>query len=101
LTYHERFHTAVMRWSEGEIDIAMRRSEIYAAPGALPEVAPGSAQQDLERRDFTINAIAVALAGEQAGRLRSVEGALDDLTARRLRILHDASFSDDPTRIPR
>jgi tRNA nucleotidyltransferase (CCA-adding enzyme) len=101
LTYHERFHTAVMRWSEGEIDIAMRRNETYAAPGALPEVAPGSAQQDLERRDFTINAIAVALAGEQAGRLRSVEGALDDLAARRLRVLHDASFSDDPTRILR
>jgi tRNA nucleotidyltransferase (CCA-adding enzyme) len=101
LTYHERFHTAVMRWSEGEIDIAMRRSETYAAPGALPEVAPGSAQQDLERRDFTVNAIAVALAGEQAGRLRSVEGALDDLAARRLRVLHDASFSDDPTRILR
>ncbi len=101
LTYHERFHTAVMRWPDGEIDVAMRRSETYAAPGALPEVAPGSAQQDLERRDFTINAIAVALAGEQAGRLRSVEGALDDLSARRLRVLHDASFSDDPTRILR
>jgi tRNA nucleotidyltransferase (CCA-adding enzyme) len=101
LTYHERFHTAVMRWSEGEIDIAMRRSETYTAPGALPEVAAGSAQQDLERRDFTINAVAVALAGEQAGQLRSVEGALEDLTARRLRVLHDASFSDDPTRILR
>ncbi|HTA96279.1 MAG TPA: hypothetical protein VK730_01375 [Solirubrobacteraceae bacterium] len=101
LMHHERFHTAVMRWSEGEIDIAMRRSETYAAPGALPEVAPGSALQDLERRDFTVNAIAVALAGEQAGQLRSVEGALEDLTARRLRVLHDASFSDDPTRVLR
>ncbi len=101
LTYHERFNTAVMRWPGGEIDIAMRRSETYAAPGALPEVAPGSAQQDLERRDFTINAFAVALAGEQAGQLRSVEGALEDLAARRLRVLHDASFSDDPTRILR
>jgi tRNA nucleotidyltransferase (CCA-adding enzyme) len=101
LTYHERFHTAVMRWPEGEIDIAMRRNETYAAPGALPEVAPGSAQQDLERRDFTINAIAVTLAGEQSGRLRSVDGALEDLAAHRLRVLHDASFSDDPTRILR
>ncbi len=101
LTYHERFHTAVMRWPGGEIDIAMRRSEAYAAPGALPEVAPGSAQQDLERRDFTINAIAVAIAGEQAGQLRSLEGAFEDLAARRLRVLHDASFSDDPTRILR
>lgn len=101
LTYHERFNTAVIRWPEGEIDIAMRRRETYAAPGALPEVAPGSAQQDLERRDFTINAIAVALAGEQAGQLRSVEGALEDLAAQHLRVLHDASFSDDPTRILR
>ncbi|MFZ1927226.1 MAG: hypothetical protein WAU42_13925 [Solirubrobacteraceae bacterium] len=101
LAYHERFHTALMRWSEGEIDIAMRRRETYAAPGTLPEVAPGSAQQDLERRDFTINAIAVALAGEQTGRLRSVEGALEDLSESRLRVLHDASFSDDPTRILR
>ncbi len=101
LTYHERFQTVVMRWPQGEIDIAMRRSETYTAPGALPEVAPGSAQQDLERRDFTINAVAVVLAGEQAGELRSVEGALEDLAARRLRVLHDASFSDDPTRILR
>lgn len=101
LTYHERFHTAVMIWPEGEIDVAMRRSEAYVAPGALPEVAPGSAEQDLERRDFTINAIAVTLAGEQAGRLRSVEAALEDLAARRLRVLHDASFDDDPTRILR
>lgn len=101
LTYHERFHTALVRWAEGEIDVAMRRSETYAAPGALPEVAQGTAQQDLERRDFTINAIAVALTGERAGQLRSVEGALEDLAARRLRVLHDASFSEDPTRILR
>ena len=101
LTYHERFHTAAIRWPKGEIDIAMRRRETYTKQGVLPEVAPGSPQQDLERRDFTVNAIAVALAGEQMGQLRSVEGALEDLTARRLRILHDASFSDDPTRILR
>ena len=101
LTYHERFRTAVMRWPEGEIDIAMRRNETYAAPGALPEVAPGSAQQDLARRDFTVNAIAVALAGKQAGQLRSVAGALEDLAEHRLRVLHDASFREDPTRILR
>jgi tRNA nucleotidyltransferase (CCA-adding enzyme) len=101
VTYHERFQTALVRWDSGEIDVAMRRGETYPAPGALPEVAPGSARQDLERRDFTVNAIAVVLAGEQAGQLRSVEGALDDLIARRLRVLHDTSFSDDPTRILR
>jgi tRNA nucleotidyltransferase (CCA-adding enzyme) len=101
VTYHERFQTAQVCWQAGEIDIAMRRSETYPAPGTLPEIAAGSAEQDLKRRDFTVNAIAVALAGEQAGRLRSVEGALDDLAGRRLRVLHDASFLDDPTRILR
>ena len=101
LIYHERFQTALVRWTSGEIDIAMRRRETYTVPGALPEVAPGSAQQDLERRDFTVNALAVTLAGEHVGELRSVGGTLDDLAARRLRVLHDASFSDDPTRILR
>lgn len=101
VTYHERFQTARVRWEEGEIDIAMRRSETYRSPGALPEVAQGSAQQDLQRRDFTINAIAVELAGEQPGRLRSVEGALGDLATGVLRVLHDASFREDPTRILR
>ncbi len=101
VTHYERFETARVRWEAGEIDIAMRRSETYRSPGALPEVAEGSAQQDLQRRDFTINAIAVELAGEQPGRLRSVDGALEDLAAGVLRVLHDASFRDDPTRILR
>ncbi|HXC46382.1 MAG TPA: hypothetical protein VNU24_07230 [Solirubrobacteraceae bacterium] len=101
VTRHERFQTAQVRWKDGEIDIAMRRSETYLSPGALPEVAAGSAEQDLKRRDFTINAIAVELAGEQPGRLRSVEHAFEDLAAGVLRVLHDASFQDDPTRILR
>jgi tRNA nucleotidyltransferase (CCA-adding enzyme) len=101
LTYRERFQTARVRWQTGEIDIAMRRSETYPAPGALPEVAEGSPEQDLKRRDFTINAIAVELAGAQPGRLRFVEGALEDLAAGVLRVMHDASFQDDPTRILR
>jgi tRNA nucleotidyltransferase (CCA-adding enzyme) len=64
-------------------------------------VGPGTPEQDLERRDFTVNAIAVALAGERPGEVRAVEGALGDLAARRLRVLHDASFLDDPTRVLR
>ncbi len=99
--HHERFHTALVRWSEGEIDIAMRRHESYSEPGALPDVAQGTQEQDLARRDFTVNAIAVTLAGERAGRLVAAAGALEDLSARRLRVLHDASFIDDPTRILR
>jgi tRNA nucleotidyltransferase (CCA-adding enzyme) len=101
VTYHERFGTALVRWSAGEIDIATRRTETYAAPGALPDVAAGTPEQDLARRDFTVNAIAVALAGVQAGEVRAVAGALEDLRAGRLRVLHDASFLDDPTRILR
>jgi tRNA nucleotidyltransferase (CCA-adding enzyme) len=101
VTFHERFRTALVRWESGEIDIAMRRTETYSSPGALPDVAPGTPEQDLQRRDFTVNAIAVALSGEHPGQVRSVAGAVEDLAARRLRVLHDASFLDDPTRILR
>jgi tRNA nucleotidyltransferase (CCA-adding enzyme) len=101
VTHHERFRTALVCWESGEIDVAMRRTETYPAPGALPDVAPGTPDEDLARRDFTINAIALALSGEQRGQLRAVSGALEDLAAHRLRVLHDASFLDDPTRILR
>ena len=98
---HERFGTAVVRWPEGRVDVAARRAESYATPGALPEVRPGTAEQDLERRDFTINAIAVALVGAERGHLRSAPGALEDLAAGCLRVLHERSFRDDPTRLLR
>jgi tRNA nucleotidyltransferase (CCA-adding enzyme) len=101
MTYHERFATALLRWKSGAIDIAMRRSETYPSPGALPEVSPGDAEQDLLRRDFTINAILVALAGERRATVRAAPHALEDLDARRLRVLHDASFLEDPTRVLR
>jgi tRNA nucleotidyltransferase (CCA-adding enzyme) len=98
VTLHERFGTAVVAGERVNVDLATIRTESYPEPGALPEVGPGSPEQDLARRDFTVNAIAVAL-GEQPGRVRAVEGALDDLRGRRLRVLHDASFLDDPTRV--
>lgn len=101
LTLHERFGTAVVRGAHANIDLAAMRAESYPSPGALPDVRPGSPQEDLERRDFSVNAIAVALTGEHPGSVRSVAGALEDLSARRLRVLHDASFRDDPTRILR
>ncbi len=98
---HERFRTALV-WCEGSrIDVATRRSERYSAPGALPEVSEGTPEQDLERRDFTVNAIALSLGGAHRGELRAVPGALGDLSAGRLRVLHDASFIDDPTRLLR
>lgn len=97
--HHARFNTAVLRWDGGEIDLATRRAESYPTPGALPEVRPGTPQEDLERRDFTVNAIAMPLSGKPV--LRVVAHALDDLAARQLRVLHERSFLDDPTRILR
>jgi tRNA nucleotidyltransferase (CCA-adding enzyme) len=98
---HERFGTAVVRWDGGRIDVATRRAESYAFPGALPDVRAGTPEQDLLRRDFTVNAIAVALGGERRGQLRAAPHALDDLDASLLRVLHDDSFVDDPTRLLR
>lgn len=98
---HDRFGTALVTWSAGRIDIATRRAESYALPGALPDVRCGSAEDDLRRRDFTVNAIAVSLAGEREGQLRAPAPALEDLRAGRLRILHERSFIDDPTRLMR
>jgi tRNA nucleotidyltransferase (CCA-adding enzyme) len=98
---HERFGTASVAWRYGRIDIAERRTESYPAPGALPEVRPGSFEEDLRRRDFTVNAIALPLHGAESEGLVSVPGALDDLRGGRLRVLHEASFIDDPTRLLR
>jgi tRNA nucleotidyltransferase (CCA-adding enzyme) len=100
-TLHERFGTAVLEWPGGRVDIATRRAESYPAAGALPEVRPGNAKEDLARRDFTVNALAVALGGEWSGGLLHAEHALADLAAGRLRVLHERSFIDDPTRLLR
>jgi tRNA nucleotidyltransferase (CCA-adding enzyme) len=98
---HERFGTAFVTWPGGRIDIATRRAESYPAPGALPRVRPGDLEQDLLRRDFTVNAIAVALSGARAGAMAAPATALDDLQAHALRVLHERSFIDDPTRLLR
>ena len=83
------------------MDIARRRAESYARPGALPDVRPGSTEQDLARRDFTINAIAAPLAGDRAGELLPAAHALEDLRGGWLRVLHEDSFREDPTRLLR
>jgi tRNA nucleotidyltransferase (CCA-adding enzyme) len=98
---HGRFETATVEIGKARIDIARSRSERYPYPGALPEVAPAPLASDLRRRDFTVNAIALALAGPGAGTLLAVEDALADLAARRMRVLHEQSFHDDPTRLLR
>ena len=98
---HERFETASLAWQYGRIDIATRRAESYPLPGALPEVRPGSFEEDLRRRDFSVNAIALPLHGAESEGLVSVPDALEDLRAGVLRVLHDESFIDDPTRLLR
>jgi len=98
---HERFGTAVVEWEDGRVDIAERRAESYPEPGVLPEVRPGSVEEDLRRRDFTVNAIAVPLGGARRGETLAAEHALEDLAAGRLRVLHERSFIDDPTRLLR
>jgi tRNA nucleotidyltransferase (CCA-adding enzyme) len=96
VTVHDRFGTSTVLLDGYEYDIARARRETYARPGALPDVEPAPLAEDLERRDFTVNAMAIAL---DDGELRTVPGALQDLEARRLRVLHDRSFIDDPTRL--
>lgn len=93
---HERFGTAKARLDGHEIDIAAARTETYAQPGALPRVEPASLADDLARRDFTINAMAIPLRGEAM--LVDPHGGRDDLEAGLLRVLHPRSFADDPTR---
>jgi tRNA nucleotidyltransferase (CCA-adding enzyme) len=98
---HERFGTASVVWDYGRIDIVELRAESYPAPGALPDVRSGSVEEDLARRDFTVNAISLPLGGERRGELVAVESGLEDLAAGTLRVLHEQSFNDDPTRLLR
>jgi tRNA nucleotidyltransferase (CCA-adding enzyme) len=99
---HRRFGTALVELTGGaRIDVASSRRERYAAPGALPDVEPAALGEDLLRRDFTVNAIALALAGERRGALRAAPDALEDLGGGRLRVLHADSFLEDPTRLLR
>ncbi len=98
---HDRFGTAAVVLDGHSYDLASARRETYAYPGALPTVDPAGLDEDLRRRDFRVNAIAIELGGVGAGRLRSAPEALEDLEAHRLAVLHDASFHDDPTRLLR
>ena len=100
LAVFERFATARLVFQDGlKLDIATTRRESYAQPAALPDVEPASLNEDLYRRDFTINAMAIQLNAAQFGRLYDPYGGWHDLKAKTLRILHKGSFQDDPTRI--
>jgi len=99
---HSAFLTATVELPKGQrIDVATTRRERYAAPGALPEVEPASVASDLERRDFSVNALAVRLNAGAWGQVVDVAGGLLDLRHRRIRVLHALSFVEDPTRILR
>ena len=95
-----RFATARIELRGRRIDLAELRSERYARPGALPEVRSGATiEEDLARRDFSVNAVALGVAGPRRGELLDPFGGLEDLAARRLRALHTGSFRDDATRL--
>lgn len=98
---HDRFGTCTIELDGFSYDLARARSETYAQPGALPTVAPAGIEDDLRRRDFTVNAVALGLGGATRGRVLEAGGSRRDLDARVLRVLHDASFRDDPTRLLR
>ena len=100
VTPHEKFGTAIVQYGDGgRVDVVTTRTEFYDAPGALPTVERAGLREDLFRRDFTINAMAVSLATGDFGRLVDPYGGRGDLEARVLRVLHNLSFIDDPTRI--
>lgn len=93
---NERFGTVDLKIDASPVDIATARTETYAHPGALPDVSPGRLDEDLRRRDFTINAMAISL--EPDSELVDPHGGLSDLKSGVLRVLHSDSFVDDPTR---
>jgi tRNA nucleotidyltransferase (CCA-adding enzyme) len=107
LSVHGEFQTAALLWHKDPelgslwVDIATARTEFYPYPAANPEVEASSIRQDLYRRDFTINALAVRLTSPKEGELLDFFGGLLDLRSRQIRVLHANSFIEDPTRIYR
>ncbi|HET8673550.1 MAG TPA: hypothetical protein VFL87_07940, partial [Thermoleophilaceae bacterium] len=98
---HERFGTATVTAGGLSVDLATARRETYAEPGALPDVEPAGLAEDLGRRDFTINAMALDLNGDGVGNLEDPTGGRQDLDDGVIRVLHGESFIDDPTRLLR
>ena len=107
LEIHQKFQTAALLWRNDPVfkslgvDIATARTEVYPYPAANPVVAAGSIQQDLYRRDFTINALAIRLTQSSGEELLDFLGGRLDLQTQQIRVLHANSFIEDPTRIYR
>jgi tRNA nucleotidyltransferase (CCA-adding enzyme) len=98
---HRAFGTATVEGQDFRLDLAMARAERYTRPGALPRVRPASIGEDVARRDFTINAMALALCGRQRGQFLDPFDGRGDIARGLVRVLHDRSFIDDATRILR
>ena len=98
---YERFGTATVETPGRTYNFASTRQESYDEPGALPRVTPASLAEDLGRRDFAINAMAVGLSGDDLGHLYDPFGGVADMDAGLVRVLHERSFLDDPTRLLR
>ena len=103
LTPHVPFHTAIWHLPDADetLDLITARSEMYEFPGALPTVTPSTIVEDLRRRDFTINAMAVRVDEDPFGELLDPLDGQADLQRGLIRALHPRSFVDDPTRILR
>src|SRR5262249_16988121 len=100
ISTHDKFGTAVVKYGDGgRVDVVTARTEFYDAPAALPTVEHATIREDLFRRDFPINAMAVSLKGADFGRLVDPFDGRRDLESGTVRVLHNLSFIDDPTRI--
>ena len=100
VTVHPRFGTATVEIEGDRIDIVTARKEVYPFPGSLPEVSASSLEDDLARRDFSINAMALPLSGDSP-EVIDPHGGLEGLAYRRVTTLHPGSFTDDPSRMLR
>ncbi len=97
---HEKFGTAVIVFPDGfKVDVASARLEYYEAPAALPKIEYASIRHDLARRDFTINTLTIALNQDSYGQMFDFFGGQRDLKDKAIRVLHNLSFIEDPTRL--
>lgn len=99
LTSHDEFGTASISTNGYRVDLASARTEKYPSPAHLPHVYPSTIVEDLNRRDFTINAIAMSISRENFGEIFDPFDGMSDIKRKLIRILHRNSFVDDPTRI--
>jgi tRNA nucleotidyltransferase (CCA-adding enzyme) len=100
LTVHSRFGTATVLVEGDRVDLVTARKEVYPSPGSLPEVSASTLSDDLARRDFSINAMALPLSGDSP-EVIDPHGGLEDVANKSVAILHPGSFTDDPTRLMR